>query len=286
MASGAVILGRPETDVLEFYASRCKRLIPALVFWTFVYIGFVALTSKGFWAVGPLRWLAGAALAGEVYVHLWYIPMFIWLMLFSPYLNMTIVGKKPTRKEILILIILFVVLFSFKLISEILLYGFEKEFVWFQEFAYFIPYYILGYYLKIWFRLPKRKMYIPLAAFVACGCMITVLNYSLWKYTGVLMDYVAGSNSGIIVFVMTIALFMAAMSREQTNTGKITKILSDTSFGIYLIHPMLLIGGSSLLEPFIGNGLIYMVVNVFGTLLVSTALVFVMRKNQWLVKVL
>ena len=98
MASGAVILGRPETDVLEFYASRCKRLIPALVFWTFVYIGFVALTSKGFWAVGPLRWLAGAALAGEVYVHLWYIPMFIWLMLFSPYLNMTIVGKKPTRK--------------------------------------------------------------------------------------------------------------------------------------------------------------------------------------------
>jgi len=116
--------------------------------------------------------------------------------------------------------------------------------------------------------------------------MIAVLNYSLWKYTGVLMDYVAGSNNGIIVFIMTITLFIAAMSKEQQSPGKITKILSDTSFGIYLIHPMLLIGGSSLLEPFIGNGLVYMVVNIIGTLLVSAVIVFVMRKNQWLIKVL
>lgn len=129
-------------------------------------------------------------------------------------------------------------------------------------------------------------MYIPLDAFVACGCMIAILNYSLWKYTGILVAYVAGSNSGIIVFVMTIALSIAAMSMEQKNTVKITRILSDTSFGIYLIHPILLIGGASLLEPYIGNGLIYMVVNVFGTLLVSATLVFVMRKNQWFVKVL
>ena len=94
MISGCVLLGR-NYETQNFYIKRGIRLLPALLFWSLFYIAFDYVFNDK--ELSSILWKLkiGIFISGKAYFHLWYLSMLICLMLFAPFINNYIIGKKP-----------------------------------------------------------------------------------------------------------------------------------------------------------------------------------------------
>jgi surface polysaccharide O-acyltransferase-like enzyme len=279
MVSGCLLLGQ-EGSVDSFYKKRARRLIPAFVFWNGVYICFL-LYTKSMDASGLVYFLkAGFFTSGyAAYFHLWYLPMFICLMMFSPFVNMFVVGSKPTARDMQILIlVLFVFSCGWQLsVLTHTIKGIEME--WFTSFAWFIGYYIIGFYIdnngdRV--RLNNTTILLVIACIISAGA---VLNYAASDRLNIVQDYFMLSNQGPLVFIFTTMLFL--LFRRNSNSLKRSVLIgaiSESSFGIYLIHPLYLYILSKSLPAYRDRGMIYMPLVVLLVMFASFVTIHTLRR--------
>jgi surface polysaccharide O-acyltransferase-like enzyme len=284
MISGALLLGKP-MRAIEFYRRRAVRLLPPIFVWSVVYLLFrifwqnmdreslTRFITVGFWS------------EGYTYVHLWYLTMFACLMLFAPFINQFVIGEKPSAADLLLFSAaagLFFLLNSVadaaREISSIYMY-------WHLLVPWYIAYFIIGYFIDrhgARANVQAGLLIVAILLLVAAGAManfLVIQQYSLVK------DYFVLNDKGLPVFCFAILVFL--LGRKSLFFAKESKIvasIAENSFGIYLIHPLLLDSLSRCVGRYSLSGDLFIPVLVIVTFVLSWGLIAVLRKNAWLRK--
>lgn len=225
MISGSLTLDPLKYKTIKtFYSKRGTRLLPGILFWTFIYaiISNIVFYGKN----GFIDWsnFYYKLYIGEVFYHLWYIYMFIGLILVTPFLHFLIrkLGKK-----------IFYVTIFFSLISLALCfyrYDYHQSFFIFRSIPY-ISFYLLGYCLKD-FHL--RRKYISVII-LAVAIFITFIGKYITRSGYCYMYEYLSLN----VFVASVSYFLLIKDIVIHNKNLIISA-SNICIGVYYIHPILI----------------------------------------------
>ncbi|MDB5684617.1 MAG: putative rane protein [Sphingomonas bacterium] len=278
MITGALLLGR-ESDPLAFYRARVGRLVPALLFWFLFYLVFSYYSNPVIATGGWKRWIASTIFNGRSHYHLWYLPMILTLMLFVPYLNMFLNGRKPTGRELALLLVVMAPLLLLAQVATALTHLTGKAFDWWALFVPFFAHLLLGYAIVRY----REKIRIPslllMAGFLGGVLYIMAFNFVLISRGHVATDFVALPNASLGILMMTGSLFLlAARSEAWLPRSELVRRLGDCSFGIYLIHPVFIWLCSVLLAPRLGSGIAFMAAAIAFTAVASAATIVGLRR--------
>ena len=249
MISGALMLN-PEKkfSIKKLYSKNILRIVIAFSIWSIIYILFdMFVMKKGFIGFVDVvkKFFAGA-------YHMWFLYMLIGLYVVTPILR--IIVKHRTAMEYLLIIGIFlsVILPGIKtLCGGYLIVGDNKyvemifkslesvlDLMSFKFVAGYVLYYILGYYL--FSEEISKRMRMVFYALGICGLAVMVLysgkvsalSGTAWDAFGAYMPWVLMPAMALFVFVK--------YHGEKLGQNKIVRTIAATSFGIYLVHALII----------------------------------------------
>lgn len=237
MVSGAVLLGK-SISTPEFYRRRLVRLLPPILFWNLLYLFFSIY--KGL-APADIFWFVktNIFLEGKAEYHLWYLSMFFCIMLFAPFINLYLKGQTPSSTDHKLLVAVFFLIFTLQgtsLVSEVV---FQRSIEWHTSFPWYIAYFVFGFLVDRGSILKETSTRLLLSIVLLLSIFGALANYYIATTHGIFSDSLIMSNTGPIVFTITITLFCYLRKVHQESTPSVfIKSVSNASFGIYLIHPI------------------------------------------------
>lgn len=237
MITGTLFLNASDCSFQRIW-SHVKKTILVIVFWGFLY-NFVSLTIiKGFSISTIINSLKMIALADVTFCYqFWYlyalIPMYFLLPIFNAFI------KSATNKDFSIVVFLFFV-FSI-IVPNIIKYtgdfGATSLINKFSLFCSLYFYMLLGAYLN---RINVKKIIVFILSalsvmifgiVIVCG----VLNIDIYP------ENIYGYDSLYICIVDSNIYLIAKMKNDYSkNTKKIFGFISNYSFGIYILHVIVL----------------------------------------------
>lgn len=237
MITGTLFLNASNCSFQRIW-SHVKKTILVIVFWGFLY-NFVSLTIiEGFSISTIINSLKMIVLADVTFCYqFWYlyalIPMYFLLPIFNAFI------KSATKKDFLIVVFLFFV-FSIVVPNIIKYTGDFGATALINKFSLFCSLYfymLLGAYLS---RINVKKTIVFIfGAFsvmifgivIVCG----VLNIDIYP------DKIYGYDSIYICIVASSIYLIAKMKNDYSkNTKKIFEFISNYSFGIYILHVIII----------------------------------------------
>lgn len=235
MLSGAFLLGKEE-DLSVFLTKRLNKIAIPFVAWLFIYSGYnVFFSGREVDTYESVK----AVLSGKVALHLWFMYMIIGLYLVTPVFRKWL--KLARQKEILYFIFLWFLTSSIIPFLENIL-RFDIEFS-LESVSGYTGYFILGYYLV---RFPIAHRYLASICFAIFVLMVGVTfagTYILSEYSNNYNAIPYEYLSANVVF-MSIAFFLFIKNKYQNNNKRelpiLFRFINNTSFGIYLIHILIL----------------------------------------------
>lgn len=224
MISGALMLDENRiitTKNLIF--KNVKIAVCLLVFWSAIYSGIYNVLFP--LAQGEqlnVRTIITSFILGHF--HLWYLYMIIGLHVITPFLREFV--KKENKKLVQLFIAISIgtqfivpILNAVSLVwkdAKILL-SFVNQFN-FDFFSVYITYYLIGWYISL----------------------LTIV-----VYVQITKNYnTAYLNENVLVLLYSVSVFLAlnstSMSGKNEKLNKLIEVLSKLSFGVYIIHPLVL----------------------------------------------
>ncbi|MBM7645062.1 surface polysaccharide O-acyltransferase-like enzyme [Scopulibacillus daqui] len=232
MVSGALLLNTNKQETLaDFFKKRTTKVVIPFLIWTFVYILYRHYhDDKVFTFSGTLKDFFDS----NIYFHLWFMYMIIGLYLVTPIFKVYVSHAK--RENILYFIILWFIASFIPLVNN--LFGLNIQYV-FETVSGYIGFFILGYYLHHYGLSTTARKLIYLFALISLFITIfgtlflTIRDTS--DFNDVLYDYFRPNT---IIVASAVFLFFKHLNLESKR-NKIIFLLSNISFGVYLIHPIL-----------------------------------------------
>jgi surface polysaccharide O-acyltransferase-like enzyme len=232
MLSGALLLGRP-TAPARFYARRFWRVGVALAFWSAFYLGLRALGRS--YDEGALG-LARRLLAGQPYFHMPFLFVIAGLYAATPLLWPYVAAAGPAERRRAAGALLAA---GFLLEGSMMLLGSSPTA--FTRFVPYLGYYLAGYALRDAARsapaLRRAAWVAPAAAATATLGAGALFQAGLgWRYP---FEYLSPTVIGL-----SLAAFVL-LQASPAGDGRPRRLEADcaaASLGIYLIHPVLLVG--------------------------------------------
>ncbi len=233
MISGALFLSK-ELDINKLFKKNIKRLIIAFIFWSSIYAIFDYL--KGY----NLKTVIYSFITGHY--HMWYLFMIIGLYLLVPVLKQIITSKKITKYLLLITLIFGIVIPEWIDIISMYYIGLTsilKEIInniSFLTSLGYVFYFILGYYLYTYNLSKKKTILIHILGLITVIITILltiILSIKYHKPIGLF-----SANLTINMAIISTSIFLLAKSHFKYNI--FIEKLSKYTFGIYLIHPLVL----------------------------------------------
>jgi len=289
MLSGALLLNRSESFKL-FFKKRLSRLFIPFIFWTFIYILYLyPIDLKG-----ALDIFLGAP--GTLGVAFWFIWMILVMYIGIFIINKAIsIGSKSIDNfsDILIYILTGLSLLYFA-ISRIGLFNpYSSKIIY---FASFITYIIIGYFIaKNDFVGPR----IGINKTIAITSIASVLLYLYYICYFVVPNSMASNsfavlgyfNPFLLILSVNVFIMFKYLSKttafdkvEKSKLGLIILKISKYSFGIYLIHYLILyILRLNILTRITNpNPLLWIILLVVLTLIISLAILEVLDRIPYL----
>lgn len=240
MISGALFLGK-ETKTKVLYKKYIFRLLIAYFAWSIIYALIIGKAKS------PLGFLL---LVVKGHYHLWFLPMIIGLYMCVPLIK-PIVKKKDTMKYFLLLSLIFAYIIpEFSVITSTFFggaigkaVGAISSFVTNMNIKMVLGYtglFVLGYYLSEK-KLEKKQRYIIYICGILCALATVILSIAATQKAqiakGVFYD-----NFTVNVLIMAIAVFVWFKYRNYRHQkiNKLVATLSKYSFGVYLVHVLVL----------------------------------------------
>lgn len=243
MTSGALLLdeGR-ELSVKKIYGKNVKNLVFLLAFWS----AFYAVLYQ---AILPITRGEEANVPKMIHnfvfghYHMWYLYMAVGLYLLTPFLRCVAVKEKADLVRLFLGISL-TVQFTVPLMQALaavwkpleywdnLLGKFRLEF-----FCGFTAYYLAGWYLAhVGLSRTGRRI------LTASGIGSLILMIAYVQVTG---NYSIGySNYSLLVFLYSASVFQELYHLGERfqgrQPGKLLAVCAGLSFGVYILHPLLL----------------------------------------------
>jgi surface polysaccharide O-acyltransferase-like enzyme len=282
MVSGALLLdpSRRET-VAEFFGKRVRRVLVPILFWSAVYIVLTAALGT---PMAPSK-VARLIWEGRPWYHMWYLFMILGLYAVTPVLR-AYVSRASSRLRWVVAVLFLALAGAWDLQLSI-----EQQPLPSIVPTMFIPY--LGYYLigyEIRRVAPVRLHPVLLWGVFGVGAVATIIGthalleaYGTTRLGLYLYEYLSPN-----VILMSLAVFCLASRATGIEAGRgglggvVGRGVAWTApltLGVYLWHPMLILGLRKLGHSALGTE------SIFGVLLIalpafagSVALTFAMSK--------
>ena len=232
MLSGALLLSK-DYELSYFLKKRFWRIIPPLIFWSLIYTfyDFFLVGEKDVTILEFINIIIRNVFKGSSY-HLWFVYTLLGLYLFIPILRKWI--KDSKNKDILYFLIIWLVTIIYSIpyfkryLPEIPL----------SNFAGYIGYLVLGYYL---INLTIKNKYIPII-FIIIGLSITIYGtYYLTYKNNEFSEYFYGYlTPNVILTSIGIFLLLKVFIIKSQRIKNVISFFSNQSFGIYLVHVLIL----------------------------------------------
>ncbi|MCI1966655.1 MAG: acyltransferase family protein [Oscillospiraceae bacterium] len=231
MISGLTLLDfRKKYSTIVFCKKRCSKVILPFVIWTFIYILWQQSYGE---KINGVSDILNKTICGPASYHLWFFYVLIGMYLCTPILSL--LTEHP--KALSYLIVLCVI--------KNQVYPFLQTF-WNINICFDIPfagkyleYFLLGYFLKD-LQLKKAYRYLIYAGGLAgvlastLSCILMCIGKS--KNYLYFIGYETIPTLLISIAVFTLFKQINWASIFSNRKYKILSVLSDATFGIYLVH--------------------------------------------------
>ena len=241
MLSGYLLLSSRD-DILTFFKKRLPKILIPLFAWTVLYLWWDGAFAGSVSLVEVAKLSILSFLINTGHFHLWFLYALLGLYLVTPILRRF--AQSASDTELLYLIGIW---FAASIVFEMFLQSTGHGLALFEQpyISGFLGYYVAGYYLGRR-EYPAKTIWIAAALVILSVVGKTVWAYHLTadggKFDTDLFDYMKW-----YVILLSLAGFItfksAAQFLEKWISSALEKILlavSKTTFGIYLIHIMVL----------------------------------------------
>ena len=280
MISGTLFLSR-NIEIKTIYKKYILRLFIALVFWSAVYTVLEYFTQRP-----RPRDLITTFVSG--YVHLWYLYLMIALYMLVPILRL-IVKNKQIMKYYMVLstIFAFVVpmILNIDIVSKIASGAINNMHI---DFVMGLTlFFVAGYYFSSVQISKRSKIIIYSIAVLSLLSYFARIIYAIYKLKDYYLDISLNTIGTLFISFAIYVLFMN-ICKNKKQTSKFVACLSKYSFGIYLVH-MLIIKLSTYFDlPYTHlNIFLYVPIMFVLTSAITFVIVFVLKKipivNKYLV---
>lgn len=278
MLSGALTLGnRSHTDgVLHFYARRAKRIVPALIAWTFIYLVLIRMLLLQ----EPMS--LGKAVTeivdARVYPHLYFLWLILGLYIVAPVLHSFLAAGGPHRAIVLAIATLGFTLVFFMQPGLLGLFGVERP-IRLGALSFWLPYigyFTMGYALSLF--TPKYRWQVLAGIGIVVFGTLTIFQVVFPRSFSLLTAVSPPEYLATIVALLSISVVVAGTSLNGLRLGdRMTRLvvnLSEASFGVFLVHLVILLIPYELLAGFkaatsLPEAVLAYVAIVFGSFMVS-----------------
>jgi len=243
MLSGATLLNK-EYGLMDFYKKRVSRVLLPFLFWLVAYFiyRFIIIAPKSQPAEfeNILQWVLNLFLNEGGSKHLWYIYMILFIYLFVPFIGKGLRRLSDFNVQLILLGWIIISFFCKTMpINQYAWHGGYAE----KLLGYFLHsgYLVLGYFINKQTFKHSKKQLISGFIFLMCAIATSVLVFfsSQNAHKLELSNY---SYFTPLAILQTSALFVWIKGIEITNKYiiKIQGIISNYSYGIYLVHIMVI----------------------------------------------
>lgn len=276
MVSGVLLLNQKDVPLPIFFKKRFFKVVIPLIVWSFIYI--IAIKFGANKDINIFKHLI-ASLNRPEYFHLWFLYTIIGIYLILPIIKVFI--KNASNNIQIYFIILWIVSVS--------VIPFINYFMGYQIKSYmpmmsgYIGYLILGYQLaKV--KITKNIFYISMLI-ILTSTLITVFGtYYLSEKAGEYISLFYG-NFSVSTLLQAISYFIFlkyigenTLTKYRTISNGVS-IISITSLGIYLIHPLFINILSKIgLSVHTTNPLIIVPIVAILTFILSFITIFILHK--------
>lgn len=281
MISGALFLDPgKKICIKKLHTHNILRIFAAFVFWSFVYASYNLIGSKDSNRInGWVLQLVGG------HFHLWFLWLIIGLYILTPVLRLICRDKGIMHYLILISIFVnFVIPFLLDIINLFIpvfqpiirIIQSHLTNLNLQTIGGYITYFFLGYYLRA-INLNKKKedLLIILGALISITTVgITYMSFlSVFSCKGELFQFCS-----LYALAQSVSVFLICKRFFNDKESKTISFLSKYSFGIYLIHMLIIYLlvlhriTPTILNPIIGiplMSLLTFLISIGGTVLIS-----------------
>ena len=238
MISGALLLGKKEESLKEFFSRRANKILVPFVFWSVIYYLWRALYI--YKSAASLTEFKQLFLNANIYYHLWYFYALIAIYLLVPMFN--VFCRHASQQIVGYTVAMYLLFFG---VFRYYAFLVPNRLVNYFPLTEFIGIVLLGFYLGKFEQSKRMRIIIYVAGII--GAIATILRTNALTFDqGQFSSYAFGYATPNVL-AMSIALFvffkyfiMKRQQNEQFAPSKLLQRISFTSFGIYLVHPMFL----------------------------------------------
>lgn len=241
MLSGATMITR-EYDVKEFYKKRLTRVILPFLFWMVVYFFFRYFTlpvknpPTGISSI--LSWAGNLFLNEGVSKHFWYIYMIIFIYLFVPILGKFARSVKSSVMLVILAIWICIAVYSTRFPANMYQFTSTARLV---KYVIYAGYLFLGYFLYKNIEINKNQRIAALLIFASTVAVSAIYTYAV-SISKKSADQSIYNYLSFNTILQTASLFILIknVSLKSNILQKLNATISDYSYGIYLVHVMVL----------------------------------------------
>lgn len=241
MLSGVTMLGK-QYKLRDFYQKRFIRVLLPFIFWLFAYWIYrwfdLSAAKRPVGIADTLNWAWNLFLSEGVSKHFWYVYMILFIYLLIPFAGKIL--QKVTNVQLGIITVLW--LFVLVFFREIPFNAYNWAGDYGHKFSGYLlhsGYLILGYFLTR-LQIPWEKL--RLTAGIVFLLSVLVCSFGTFQLSGKSMNLNLFSYISMNTVVQTIAVFVLLKDVTIKNKWllKLQNVLSDYSYGIYLVHIMII----------------------------------------------
>lgn len=244
MISGALVI-KPESfsNMTKFFKKRLTRLLVPIIIWPLLYtVWYVIVRDRPFdWDTLWTGYLLGVPGA----THLYFLFLIFGLYCLTPVISLYAHHATKRQFNMTTLAVLLVTTLWYSLEST--LPGHSQSINVVTQGLPYVGYFMAGYALK---DVTIKNIYLPIATFFiasACIALFTFQSVSSMGVEGNGLFHYAYPSIFVMISSLSIFLAMGAVKNkmklpDDSPTGNIITRLSGATFGVYLIHMMILEG--------------------------------------------
>ena len=274
MVTGALLLN-PEKVISykKLFGKYIARILYTLFAFSAIYILADYLMDEIQPGTSLLRLYVDNLVFDSGWIHMWYLYMVLALYLLLPVYK-AVASKLSDSDFKYILAVLFI--FQSVLATVTVFTGKQTAF-FIGSYTIFPFYLLMGYAIassKVSFNKALSIIGVIVGALVSVG--LTILSVQTKSTT---LGSFLGNYSSVVIVVFAVSIFsLAAQANGKSN--KLLKLMDECSFGIYLVHMILIKWFYTYLEfnPFSHGKIFGLVVTAIILYFLSLAIVWILRK--------